>query len=124
MSELLRGFAFPVRIDDRTGGLRLQAGDDKLRDNIVQILLTTVGERLMERDYGTGIRQLLHDPNDDALHSIAKYQIAKAVGRLEPRVLVQDITIETEAEQLLITVAYIVRRTRRAHTARVPIAFV
>jgi hypothetical protein len=123
MSETVRGFAFPFRIDPLTGGVALRSGDDKIRDNITQILLTGAGERIMDRDYGVGLRQILHDPNDDALASIAIYQIARAVARLEPRVLLQDVRFERQDTTLSIAVLYVVRRTRQTQSVSVPFGF-
>lgn len=120
MNESIRGFAFPFRID---GGVVARSGADKLRENLENILWTGVGERVMRREYGGGLRQLLHDPNNDALRAIAQHQVAKAMARFEPRVLVQDIRIAQDAESgtLWIRIEYIVRRTRQAQTLSMPV---
>lgn len=128
MNERIRGFAFPFRIG-AAGGVAQAEGDEKLKENIAHILLTGVGERVMRRDYGGGLRQLLHDPNNDALRAIVQHQVAKAVGRLEQRVLLQRLDVaqgqglspSVDGEALSISVQYIIRRTRQVQSLSVPV---
>ena len=113
------GFTFPFRF--AAGGVARQEGDAKLKENIIHILLTTVGERVMRRDYGGSLRQILHDPNNDALRSIVQHQVAKAIAAQEPRVTLRDLTVTQEEATLTITVHYTVRRTRQTHQLSLPI---
>lgn len=122
MTSRLRGFQFPFRIDPGTGRVAMSEGDDKLRQNLVQLVLTTAGERVMRRDYGGGLRALLHDPNDDALRTIAAHQISKAIGVYEPRILLHDLVVTQEEATLFVTLRYAVKRTDRPQTVTVPIA--
>ena len=62
MSEKYSGFSFPFHID-ASGRVAWTSGPEKLKENIKHILLTGLGERVMRRDYGGGLRQLVHDPN-------------------------------------------------------------
>lgn len=85
MIDDLRGFALPFRIGP-AGGVTVETGPEKIRDNIVHILLTGLGERVMRRDYGAGLRQLLHDPINDALVAVVQHQLLKSIAQAEPRV--------------------------------------
>jgi phage baseplate assembly protein W len=89
------GFALPFRIASG-GGVAPQAGVEKLRDNVVHILFTSLGERVMRRDYGAGLRQLVHDPVNDALLSIVQHQVLKAVTQAEPRVDVSAVRVTSQ----------------------------
>ena len=120
MSEPITGLAFPFRFEG--GRLAVQRdGDAKLRENLLQLLLTTVGERVMRRDYGGGLRQLLHDPDNDALRAIVQHQVAKAIAAHEPRIAVQRLDVGQDGATLTITVHYVVRRTRATQQLSVPI---
>jgi phage baseplate assembly protein W len=121
MSDPIFGFAFPFRIV--VGGVATESGIRKLNDNIAHLLLTTVGERVMLRDYGGGLRQLLHDPNNNAMRAIVQRQVAKAIGAYEPRVLVQvvNLTQDEPGGVLNINVQYIVRQTSQVQTMSVPV---
>lgn len=120
MSNPVQGFNFPFRIDPLSGGVAAQSGDDKLRENIVHILMTGIGEREMRRSYGGGLHQLVHDPNNDPLRGIVQHQIAKSLGVLEPRIALQDVRITQEEGTLFVQIRYIVRSTRQAQTFSVP----
>lgn len=122
MTQEIRGFSIPFRLDPATGGVVQNVGDAKLQENIIHILLTRVGERVMRRDYGGGVHQLVHDPNNDALRALVEHQIAKAVGQWEPRVLVQDVTVTQQNATLVAHLRYIVRRTQEPGQVRVPFA--
>ena len=121
MTEHIRGFSIPFRIDPATGGIAQQSGDEKLKENIIHILLTRIGERTMRRTYGGGVHDMVHDPNNDALRALAQHQIAKAISQWEPRVLLQGIDVTQEDGQLLIRIRYVVRRTNQAESVSLPI---
>lgn len=95
MTAETSGFALPFRITPG-GGVAAQTGVEKLRDNVVHILFTSLGERVMRRDYGAGLRQLVHDPVNDALLSIVQHQVTKAIAQAEPRVDVSAVRVTSE----------------------------
>jgi phage baseplate assembly protein W len=120
MTEEVRGFSLPFRIN-AARSVAWESGSEKLKENLIHILLTGVGERVMRRDYGGGLRQLLHDPNNEALRAIVQHQIAKSVGRWEPRVQLQDVVVTQEGGTLMVTLHYVVRRTQQPQSLSVPI---
>jgi hypothetical protein len=121
MTEEINGFALPFKIDPNTGQVARLSGTDKLKANIKHILLTGINERVMRRDYGGGLRQLLHDPNNEALRAIAQHQIAKAITRAEPRVALTQVSVQTDKALVYIDLQYTVRRTRQQENLSVPI---
>lgn len=124
MTTPITGFAFPFQIDPSTGGVKIASDDDKLRANIVHIILTNIGERVMRRGYGSGVRQLVQDPNDNALWAVVRHQIGKSIGLLEPRVQVQELSVSQsdDGATLFVGVKYLVTRRQVAQTLNVPIA--
>ncbi len=92
MSGEPKGFAFPFRINSE-GGVAVESGPKKLRDNVVHILLTGLGERVMRREYGGGLRQLVHDPVNQVLLSVVQHQLLKAIAQHEPRVEVTSVRL-------------------------------
>jgi phage baseplate assembly protein W len=119
------GFSFPFRIDS-PGGVARTSGPEKLKENIKHILLTGIGERVMRRDYGGGLRQLVHDPNNDALRAIVQHQIAKSIGQWEPGVQIQSVTVTQERRLekegvLSVEIRYVIGRTQQQQSLSVPI---
>lgn len=121
MSEEIRGFSIPFRIDPDSGQVAWAWGADKLKENITHILLTGLHERVMRRDYGGGLRQLVHDPNNEALRAVAQHQIAKALHCHEPRVQLNSLSVQAEGACLYIDLRYTVRQTRQVENLSVPI---
>jgi phage baseplate assembly protein W len=124
MSGEIRGFSIPFRIDPSTGGIAQQLGDEKLKENLVHILLTRVGERVMRRAYGGGVHDMLHDPNNDALQALAHHQIGRAIAQWEPRVLLQGLDVTQQNGELFIRIHYVVRRTRQAESVSLPLGVI
>ena len=124
MDDEIRGFSIPFRIDPTTGGIAVQSGDEKLKENLIHILLTRVGERVMRRAYGGGVHDMLHDPNDEALRTLAQYQIGRAIAEWEPRVLLQGFDMTHQNGELFIRIRYIVRRTRQAESVSLPLGVI
>jgi uncharacterized protein len=118
----IRGMSFPFRIDPRTGGVAVEAGSEKLRENVVRLLLGRIGERPMLREYGGGVTQLFQENVDEGLVAIAQHQITRALLRFEPRALPQEVSvIETEPGVLRLRVRYIASGQPGVQQAIIPI---
>jgi uncharacterized protein len=117
----LRGFAFPFRIDPRSGGVASTEGADKLKENLKHLLLTRIGERVMLRGYGGGVTQLLHENINDGLIAVARHQISRAILTFEPRVLPQEVTVIPRNGELFLRVLYIQADMPGLQTAVIPI---
>jgi hypothetical protein len=120
MKDEPTGFALPFRIDAASGGIARAVGADKLRANLIHVLLCALGERPMRRDYGSGLRQLVHDPNNDALKAIVQHQLLKAVARWERRVNLRELRITQKEDILWIQVDYEVLSTRESGSVSLP----
>ncbi|WP_142417265.1 GPW/gp25 family protein [Bartonella massiliensis] len=78
---------------DRMTGKPL-SGIDHLRQSILDILTTRIGTRVMRRDYGSRIGELIDAPANHAL-TIALYAaVAEALDKWEPRFKLQKIDFQ------------------------------
>lgn len=93
MDDEIQGFAFPFRIDPRTGRVAQASGLEKLRQNVRVVLGTRLGERPMLPEYGTRLPGLVQEPNDDVVGDILQRQAQQAVLRWEPRIVVTGATL-------------------------------
>ena len=119
--DKLRGFAFPFRIDARSGGVAVTEGSEKFKENLKHLFLTRIGERVMVRQYGGGVTQLLHENINDGLIEVARHQITKAMLQFEPRVLPQEVSIIPKDGELYLRVRYIQADTPGIQTTVIPI---
>lgn len=90
-----QGLSFPPRIGP-DGRLAWSAGEQNVRESIRLILLTAPGERLMRERFGCGIREFLFEPNTVTTRELLRQRIIRTIGRWEPRVRVQEVTVESD----------------------------
>jgi phage baseplate assembly protein W len=88
-----RGFGFPIQKSSygyfhRTNDLAL------IKADLIQLLLTEPGERVMFPQYGTGLRGFVFEPNDIALSQSIQEKVANAITNWEPRVVVTRIEVK------------------------------
>ncbi len=107
MIDDVRGISFPFAIDPETGGVRTAVGPDKLRQNVRLVLGTRLGERPMQRDFGTRLASLVHDPNDAVLADLVQNEARQALLRWEPRVLVTAMTMAQEEAEAELRLQYV-----------------
>ncbi len=104
-----RHLAFPFRIgsDGRTATPTSDAAH--VRDEVLQLLLTSPGERLFQPDIGGGVRKLVFEPASETLRSIVKARITNALSRwLGHRLTVERIEVVWNSPDatMELTVAY------------------
>jgi phage baseplate assembly protein W len=122
-----RGFGFPFRFDPLSGGIAWAEGPEKLHDNVMHLLQTTPGERVMRRTYGAGLRDLVQDPNDDVLRALAQHRIGQAIAENEPRIRPQRITVQADSADpaqasVVAEIAYEIRRSHQQGLMHVPLS--
>lgn len=112
MSEFLD---FPYHFD----GLGLTATTplgDHVRDLIEQVLFTSPGERVMRPDFGSGILELVFEPNSTALAATTQMIVQGALQQyLSHLIAVQAVDVENVDNALAITVRYSLLLDRSTH---------
>lgn len=92
-SDLLgRGISFPPRIGP-DGRLAFSDGVENVRESIRVILSTDRSERVMLPQFGGGLRRYLFEPNTASTHRLLQQRILEALGRWEPRIEVESVTV-------------------------------
>ena len=104
-----RHLAFPFRIgsDGRTAAPRNDA--EHVRDELLQLLLTSPGERLFLPEFGGGVRRLVFEPASEALRGVVKARITDGLSRwLGHRLTVEQIVVDWSdaAATLEVSVTY------------------
>ena len=100
-------FDFPFGIDGR-GRIATTGADDHVRDMILQVLLTSPGERVNRPDFGCGLRELLFGPASEAVVTSTEFLVHGALQRwLRDLIDVTDIRVLSQQESLIVEVEYI-----------------
>ena len=71
----------------------LSSGPENIRESLEVIVATEPGERIMRPEFGTGLREFLHEPNTTATHRLIQERITRAVQRWEPRVRLDSVAV-------------------------------
>jgi phage baseplate assembly protein W len=97
---------YPFHIDTR--GRTAETGeDDHVRDLIHQVLFTSAGERVNRPDFGCGLKQMVFDPNSEAIASATEVLVHGALQRwLETLIEVVSVEVAAIDSELQVTVAY------------------
>lgn len=69
------------------------SGDDHLNQSINNLLTTPKGTRVLRRDYGCGLFDLVDSPLDAILVSNIRKETAVAINRWEPRLKIQRVYV-------------------------------
>lgn len=89
---------YPI-IPDAKGLLHTQSGIDQIKADLLSLLLTNPGERVFMPTYGTPLRTLMFEQNDQELISAARGMIIQSITDWEPRITVDAIEVTNGLEQ-------------------------
>jgi phage baseplate assembly protein W len=112
---------FPFRID-LAGRVHGDSGDALLRGKILQLLLTSPGERVNLPDFGTRLRDLVFDPNNDVLAAATEFAVNRALQKfLGDEVHVDAVQVANADSELTVDIVYLRKADLRTERLRVGI---
>jgi len=117
-----RGPSVPFRIDPKTGSATWSEGVDKIREDVMLLLGTRVGERPMLREYGSNVAALVHEPDDDVTTDLLRRQAQEALIRWEPRIVVTRAQVDRSLGELRLLLNYVHTDTPVTGQTIVPLA--
>ena len=92
-----RGMAFPPVVGP-DGRVRFSTAADNIRENIQLILLTEPQERLMLPEFGGGLKRFVFQANTTATHRLIEETIRQSLGRFEPRIRLDDVSVDADPD--------------------------
>jgi phage baseplate assembly protein W len=92
MLKKFKGCPYPITTHP-LGYLHTQWGVDQIKSDLLILLMTNPGERIMLPQYGTNLNKFLFEPNDELLRQEVKNEIITAIKNWEPRVTITNIEI-------------------------------
>jgi len=101
------GITLPIKNGE--GGFFEQAFTslEQARANLKNLLLTARGERVMQPEFGSGLKQLLFEPIDETFERKVANQIIESVSFWLPYITIEDIEIEEVEEDVEVPFAVI-----------------
>lgn len=86
------GIGYPI-VSSPKGYFPVTTDVDLIKGDLLILLLTNPGERVMMPQFGTPLRTLLFDPNDSFLAEKAKEMIINSISQWEPRVKIDEVNV-------------------------------
>jgi uncharacterized protein len=86
-----------VNIDGR---LTWAKDDQSIRESMLNILLTRPGERLQRPDFGAGLLNFIHQPNNETTRNLIAGVVRKSLDLWEQRVIVDGVDVQPSPNNL------------------------
>jgi phage baseplate assembly protein W len=102
-----RHLSFPFRIgsDGRTAAPATHS--EHVHDELIQLILTSPGERLFLPDFGGGARKLVFEPTSDVLRGVTKARLTQAINKwLGHRVTLENLEVTFSGELVEVEIKY------------------
>ena len=116
----------PLTLDPANGYANNHTEVAAIIQDLKMLILTSPGERIMDPNFGVGMRRFLFEQNNSTTHSSIKAKILRQVSEYLPFLDIQDITFTTEedssnvrANALLVAIKFIITPLGISTTANI-----
>ena len=112
-----RGWSFPPSFNRSSGETSMVEARVDIDQSLEILLSTSLGERVMQPDYGCNLKDYQFSPMDASFIGMLKDMVNNAILYYEPRIKVESITVtksdgqEAVEGKVLIAIDYLVRGT-------------
>ncbi len=115
-SFLGTGWSFPPTFDLESQTVELVSDIEDIKQSLNILLSTSLGERIMQPDYGCNLNDYMFEAMNNSLIGIIKHHVETAILFYEPRILVDNVDVSAEFSDLIegritITVSYTIPET-------------
>lgn len=117
------GWKFPVEVDETTGRIKTSSYEEDVKEAIYLILMTKIGERMMQPQYGCRLSNFVFETMDYSQIVQLENEIINALILWEPRIINVDVEVradDTEVGRLNISISYEVRQTNNPYNLVFP----
>lgn len=103
-----QGWSFPPTFTKGTNTVNLVKAEEDIKQSLMILLSTTLGERVMRADYGADLHQQIFEPMDAAFKPFVTDIIRTAIILYEPRINLDsvDVFIDQLEGRVELTVNY------------------
>ena len=90
-------------VSDPTNGYALNTTYvEVVKQNFMGLILTLPGERIMDPDFGVGVRQYLFEMNDEQVRSEIRSKITQQAAKYLPFIQVLEVTFRSQPEDVMV----------------------
>jgi uncharacterized protein len=92
-SFLGTGWAFPPAFDYDTGSVEMVSGLDDINESLNILLSTSLGERVMQPDYGCNLNDYMFESLNNSLIGLIKHHVENSILFDEPRIIAENVDV-------------------------------
>ena len=116
-SFLGTGWAFPPAFDLLSGEVATVSNEEDVAQSLNILLATSLGERVMQPEYGCNLNDYMFESLNSTLIGIIKQKVETAILYYEPRIIAESVDVTSEDSldlfegRFTITVVYTIPET-------------
>ena len=92
------GWSFPPEFDKKARALSLVSAEKDIEQSLQILLSTSLGERVMQPDYGCNLRDYQFESMDNSLIGFIKDLVERSILLYEPRIRLEQVEITDAAD--------------------------
>jgi phage baseplate assembly protein W len=92
-SFLGTGWAFPPTFDYMSGSVEMVSDLEDIRESLDILLSTSLGERVMQPDYGCNLNDYMFESLNNSLIGLIKHHVENAILFYEPRIIAENVDV-------------------------------
>ena len=97
---------------------------DQIKSNLINLILTSPGERIMNPEFGCRLREVLFEGINNNIDDLIKNNINNSIFTYIPEIESTDITVNRSPDENLVTVIIKYKLTLSQETDQITLQFV
>jgi len=99
--------AFPFHIADNGKTAQVTNLEQHVQEELIQLILTNLGERVFLPEFGSGVRRLVFNGADQTTDAMTKSVLSQSISRwLGHRIILQNLLIDIQNETIQVEIQY------------------
>jgi phage baseplate assembly protein W len=94
-SFLGTGWSFPPEFNAESGTVEMVSDLEDIKESLNILLSTSLGERVLQPDYGCNLNDYMFDSLNNSLIGIIKHHVENAILFFEPRIIAERVDVTT-----------------------------
>ena len=116
-SFLGSGWQFPPSFDIASRSVEMVDEEEDIRQSLHILLSTSIGERVMQPEYGCNLKDYIFEPLSSSVIGYIKDRVENAILYYEPRIVLENIEVSAQDStdliegRFVISVDYVIPET-------------
>ncbi|MDX5338240.1 MAG: GPW/gp25 family protein [Cyclobacteriaceae bacterium] len=121
-----RGWGFPVEFNQNSKQVLLAENEEDIRQSLIILLNTTIGERVLRPEYGCNLEDLLFEALNVTTATMITNRIKRAILFHEPRIKTDDIDLRPDYQEgrVEVLISYTIISTNNRKNLVYPYLFI